>query len=155
MKKVYIALASSLLVVGGVSALTLNNPTPTKAIDSPIVQQVQHQQEELGNHDARITNTENDVKDLQAKTSTPPSSTRVIVKEVTTPATVEPLSTASPTVVTTASYELGGEKDGFCKLVYSDNTVNYIKAVTSVTDNLNGSQSTSDNCKDYLGQLKS
>ena len=57
-------------------------------------QQVQKQGEELDNHEARITNTENDVKDIQQNTGTAPSTNRQTVPSVSTPAATP--STASP-----------------------------------------------------------
>ena len=57
-------------------------------------QQVQKQGEELDNHEARITNTEADVGELQKNTGTAPSTNRQSVPSVSTPAPAP--STASP-----------------------------------------------------------
>lgn len=48
-------------------------------------QQVQNQDDQLKNHEARISNTENDVKDLQQNTSTAPSASRTAVPAVSSP----------------------------------------------------------------------
>lgn len=120
-KKITLAAAGAIVVgvLGGVAAM--NNPAPTKATDSPLVQQVDSQSKELDNHEARITNTENDVKDLQNKTGTPPTSNKVNVPPVTAPAQTQQ---TTPQTIIVASFEQidegGGNMD--CKFTYSDGT---------------------------------
>lgn len=134
-KKVLIAFAGftllSGLVIGGI---TWNS---SKAEDvPPIVTEVQHQGEELNNHEVRITNTENDVKDLQTKTSTPPSTSNTTPPQVVTQSPTQPIYTApaptpsptptpTPTPITVTAFEQipVGDSEIDCKLTYSDGTM--------------------------------
>ncbi len=125
----------ALLIIPLVSGLIIGGVTMTKGqADNvpPIVQEVTHQGEVLENHEARITNTENDVKDLQTNTQTAPSPTRVVVNEVTTPPASQPLYTepvtqptpepAPPVVVTSYRKIVVDEYQTDCELTYSDGT---------------------------------
>lgn len=162
-KKLIVSGAVVALAAGGVTA-ALNQPATTGADTSPIVQQVNHNTDELANHEGRITNTENDVKDLQNKTGTPPSSTRIVVQAVTTPAASSPVTDptpaptsppSGPVAVTVAGSGLivGGQYDGYCLLTYTDGSKDYAKATLTTTHDGNNS-STSDNCNSFVGQAK-
>lgn len=84
-------------LAGGGLSLAVNHSYPVGAdSDPPIVQEVKHQGEVLQNHEDRIGNLEKDAADLQKNTNTPPSSSRVVVREVTTPSASEPLSINPP-----------------------------------------------------------
>ena len=115
-KKLLLITPVMLLATIGV-ATALSNPEPTKATDSPLVQQVD-------NHEARITNTENDVEDLQTKTNTPPSTTRVNVPSVTTSVSTPTEPTVPPPSVLVVAYEKipVNDTDIDCQLTYSDGT---------------------------------
>jgi hypothetical protein len=114
------------LIIGG---MTLNK---SKATDiPPLVTEVQHQGEVLNNHETRIKNTENDVKDLQSKTSTPPSTnnstpTQVITQSPSQPIYTSPTPTPTPDptpapIVVTAFEQIPvGDSEIDCKLTYSD-----------------------------------
>jgi hypothetical protein len=106
----------------GVSAL--NSPSSTGAADSPLVTQVDDNTKKLDNHEARISNTESDVKDLQNKTNTAPSTNHVAVPN-STPSASNP---ATPSPVTVTAYEqqpIDGSENVNCRYTYSDgsNTV--------------------------------
>lgn len=144
------------LAAGGVTA-ALNSPQTTGADTSPVTTQLQQHSDELANHEARITNTENDVKDLQDKTSTPPSSTRVEVPVyIPAPAVTQssPSVTApAPVTVTGSGLMIGGQYDGYCILTYSDGSKDYVKATLTTTTSGNSSSSV-DNCNTFIGQNK-
>lgn len=120
-KKILLGLA----VLGTIGTLVGVYVAPSWASDEPpIVQEVRHQGEVLDNHEDRITNNEEDIKDLQSNTNTPPSTNKVIVREVVTP---KPEPQPQPDPVTVSSYssrETGsGIKDTsytYCDLIYSD-----------------------------------
>lgn len=164
-KKLMIGGAVVVLAAGGVTA-ALNQPSSAGADDSPLVQQVQHNTDELANHDARITNTENDVKDLQDKTGTPPSTTRVYVPVVSSSSqpvdqgstssggTTQPAPQQTPVTVASSSINFGGQYDGYCTLTYTDGSRAYVQATMTTTQNGN-SQSAQDNCQSFVGQAKS
>lgn len=99
-------------------------------------QQVQKQGEELDNHEARITNTENDVNDLQQKTGTAPSQNRQTVPSVTTPApapstaTPAPAPAPTPTVVNVQRSVQKNPSNSFsymmtCRYIWSDGNFQY------------------------------
>ena len=131
LNKKIIGLAGTVLlstaIVGG---LQFNKSDATT--EPPIYTEVRHQGEVLDNHEDRITNTEKDVTELQTKTGTPPSPTRTIVREVSTPSPPTPISsipittpTPQSTPVTVVSYEqiaIQGSEDVDCKYTYSDDT---------------------------------
>lgn len=158
-KKLLIGGAIVALSAGGVTA-ALNTPQSSGADTSPLVEQVQHNTDELANHEARISNTENDVKDLQDKTGTPPSTTRVEVPTVSTPAPTASVSetttapaTPAPVVVKESNINVGGQYDGYCTLIYSDGTSTHVKA--TLTTIVNGAfSSVRDNCASFIGQTK-
>lgn len=133
MKKLIIGISSiaviSGLVIGGAMA---NSGSATTSSPPDLTPQVQAQQTQLDNHEARITNTENDVKDLQSSTNTPPSVAKVDVpiaqaapvlqQTAQAPTIPEP---TSPTPVTVTAYEqipVEGSEDVDCKYTYSDGT---------------------------------
>lgn len=129
MKKRIVAIATVSTVLGLLlGGYTLANTWAST--DSPTtiqgVNEVNdHQQSQLDNHEARISNTENDVSGLQQSTNTPQSSNRVTVPGVTPPPTSQaaPDVTPPPTPVTVASYEqlsVPGSEDIDCKLTYTD-----------------------------------
>jgi hypothetical protein len=121
MKKAVIV--SSVLLIGITTGIAvLNGPQPTKAVDSPLTTQVDQQSKELANHEARITNTENNVKDLQTNTNTTPSTNQVAVPDATpTPTPTAPV--VEPTQVTVVSYKQIPVDNGTdCEFTYSDGT---------------------------------
>lgn len=118
-KTVTILLILSVAAGVGVSALTTSQPTGASD-EPPIVKEVHHQREVLNNHEARITNTEGDVRDLQNKTQTPPSVTRVEVPVVSPAPVPEP---TPPLVTITAYREIVLDPDtSDCEYTYSDGT---------------------------------
>jgi len=148
------------LAAGGVTA-ALNQPQSTGADTSPLTQEVDRQGQELSNHEARITNNESDIKNLQNNTGTAPSAnresvpyvsstTQTLVSAPNTP-TVSPAS--APAVVTKSNLLIGGQYDGYCQLTYSDGSQSYSKATLTTTGNGN-SGNTEDNCASFIGQQK-
>lgn len=114
--------------IGAVSALTSSNSTSATE-ETPLVKDVRHQGEVLDNHEARITNNENDVSELQKNTGTAPSTTRVEIPVPSPyPGTEQPEPTPAPTPpaapIIVSRYEIidlgGGNVD--CKLTYSNGT---------------------------------
>lgn len=109
-------LATAGVLLGGLAGATaLTLPQNGHATDvTPVETQVNTNTQELANHEARITNTENDVKDLQNNTGIAPSKS-----DVTVPT---PTPVVSAPKVTVVSYEMiyldGGKMD--CKYTYSD-----------------------------------
>lgn len=127
----------------------------------PIVQEVQHQGEVLNNHEDRITNNENDIKELQNSTGTQPSASNTVVRTVTTPSPQEPLtapatsepSPTSPINVVKSTFNAGGSWNNYCTLVYSDGSESHVQATLTQIDN--GQQHHSqDNCSDFIGNPK-
>ena len=117
------------LVVGGVTVSRSEAALDWLGIE----QKLQRHDEQIDNHENRISNTESDVKAVQEATNTAPSTERVIVREVTTsqPASSsdsttsepQPTSTPAPEPVTVVAYEevpMGDEVH--CKYTYSDGT---------------------------------
>lgn len=111
---------SSILIAGSVIEVTaLQAPQSGGAVDSPLIQEVDHQGQVLNNHEARITNTENNVKDIQSKTSTPPSTTQVSIPQTTaTPTT--PVVASQVTIISFEVIPISGSEDQDCKYVYTD-----------------------------------
>jgi hypothetical protein len=121
MKKRALLIIAILAAFTGLASATLtSNPPNAGADDSPLVTEVAHQGERLDNHEARITNTENDVKDIQATTNTPPSSNHAPVPTLTSLPSA-PVSVPVPTPITVVSFEqvMNGINTD-CKLNYSD-----------------------------------
>lgn len=120
-------LVAGVVVAGTVIGVAaLNSPDKTDATDSPLVTQVDQQEKKLNNHEARITNTENDVKDLQNKTNTSPSTVRVEVpasQSSPAPTPSAPVSDAK-TPIKVVSYRQipldNGDID--CEYTYADGT---------------------------------
>lgn len=79
------------MAAGGVTA-ALSQPQSTGADTSPLVQQVNHNTEQLDNHEDRISNNERDVKDLQNKTSTSSNSSNVTPRSVNTAPSSQPVT---------------------------------------------------------------
>jgi hypothetical protein len=103
--------------VAGVSALTSSQPTSASGT-TPIEQQVDKNTSELANHDARITNNENDIKDLQSNTGTPVSTNNVAV-----PSSTPTPQVAIPAVTVTAFEQVPLDAINIdCKYTYSDGT---------------------------------
>lgn len=131
-KRFIITTTASVLVAGTIAGIvaTSNNPSKTGADTSPVVQQ-------LSNHEARIKNAESNIKDLQAKTGTPTSSSQVDVPvapsstdlaAATAPTTSTsatsadtPSAPATPTVVSYREIPLDADNSD-CEYTYSDNT---------------------------------
>lgn len=118
-----IATTVSGLVIGGAYATQGEAVTTDPVV---IVQTLKHQGEVLDNHEARITNTENDVKDLQGHTATQPSPNNKVAPAVVTPAPpldTSPDPTPAPVVVTAfEQIPIVGSENINCKLTYSDGT---------------------------------
>lgn len=109
------------LVVGGLKASPGQASTPTT--DPAVAQEIKHQGETLDNHEARITNTENNVKDLQVHTNTPASTNTVVVPQVTTPSAPLPTPSAPPiTVIAFQVQPIEGTENSNCMVTYSDAT---------------------------------
>lgn len=111
-------IGGSVIALGAVTGVVaLNSPSQTGATDiPPIQQQVDNQQKELDNHDARITNNENDIKSLQGATNTAPSSNNVAVPTVT------PAPTPVPITVTAYEKIVLDANSTDCEYTYSDGT---------------------------------
>lgn len=139
-KSIYIPLVIATLGCGIILTMSLQTETGAEFDLPGLNQQVQRQGEQIDNHEARITNNENDISDLQDNTSTPPRSSRVDVPSVTTPP-AEPLPASSeteptpqpepepePEPIVVVSYEQVPMNTGYnnedmdCKLTYSDGT---------------------------------
>lgn len=123
-KKIVVAVvASTLIATAGVSAVAVNQATGADS-EPPIVQEVHQQGEQLENHEARITNAENDISDLQENTNTAPSTNRVEVPVVSSTPSSNPDPEPTPAPVTVVSFQQigvgGGDYD--CKYTYSDGT---------------------------------
>lgn len=152
-------IASVLLGSGlGTGVAALSSPQSSGADTSPIVQQVNHSTDELANHEARITNTENDVKDLQDKTGTAPSPANKPAPTINTPPAAQPVADAAPVsppsiTIVASAIVMGGQYDGYCHLTYSDSSTGYTKATLTTTTSGNSS-STGDNCQSFIGQVK-
>lgn len=121
-RKAIITTLASIITIGSISGAVALNSTPQKAgaDDSPIVQTLADHSKELANHEARITNTENNVQAVADKTGT----TTTIIEQV--PATSQAPAEVAPTLVTVTAYEqipvdANGSMD--CKLTYSDGTI--------------------------------
>jgi hypothetical protein len=145
-------------IVGAVGAFTLPEHT-AKAVDSPLITEVQHQQEQLNNHEARITNVENDVNGLHDATGAPKPVSNITVTEVSTPEVpVEQFSSATPTVEDTTVRVTEGvmrvEADGnyFCDLTYSDGSTESIHQ--GQVFSFMGKPVVPGNCDKYIGQAK-
>lgn len=123
MKKILLAIAGAVVLsVGGVGLMQIKAGASS---DPPIVQEVKHQGEVLDNHEARITNTENNVKDLQNHTNTPPSTNTMPIPQVVTPPTQISSDPVQAQVVTVASFDVqtvNGTENLNCQLTYSDGT---------------------------------
>lgn len=163
-KSLIITSSILMLGLGIVAAASLSRSQPTGAATSPIVQQVNHNTDELANHEARITNAENNISTLQGNTNTAPSAVNTSVPAVSTPAAAEPVTdpapapapvdnTPKPVTVVHSGLIVGGSYDGYCSLTYSDGSQAYILAtMTTATDGNNSS--TTDNCSSFVGQTK-
>jgi len=105
-----LAVAGAVIILGGAAGTAALISQPTSATDTtPTEQQVDKNTSELANHEARITNTENDVKVLQDKTETPPSS-----QSVSAPSPVK------KAVVTDYEFIYASDDEVDCKYTYSD-----------------------------------
>jgi hypothetical protein len=130
MKKKIILPAVGLAIIGSVlgGSIVLSHSGADDV--PPIVQQVQHNTEELDNHESRITNLENDTKDLQNKTGISSSPNNTTPPPVTTPKADKPLTQSSggtiadPEPVTVTAYEKINVDDSEtdCRITYSDST---------------------------------
>lgn len=126
-KKLILTTIASVLTIGAVSgavALT-SKPQNSGADTTPISSTLQQQQDELNNHEARITNNESNISALGDKTGT--NTTTVV--QVPAPATqttptAAPATTPAPSPVTVTAYEqIPIDSNNIdCKLTYSDGT---------------------------------
>ena len=118
-KQLIIASILTTLAVAG-TAIALQPDNIKADAEPPIVTEVNRQGEQLENHEARITNAENDVEAIQQATSVAPSPNRVSVPAAPKPAPETP----QPTPVTVVSFEVVvvdvNRTD--CKINYSDGT---------------------------------
>lgn len=109
-----------------VIAMTLAQPEPGKAELPDVADQLVLINAILKNHEARLTNSEADLKELQSSTNTSPSTTRVIVEQVDSP----PVTTPATDVVSEppaskpepVSKEKRVEKEGGMYYTYCDYT---------------------------------
>lgn len=130
MKKLLIA-SATVLSIASVATFGVSRQGVAEDV-SPIVVQVQKHETQLQNHEDRITNVEKDVSVLQDNTQTPPSNTKVVVREVLAPqpdvaqpVTSQPEVVVAPAPVTVVSYEkipLEGTENTDCRVTYSDGT---------------------------------
>lgn len=163
MKKLLIASATLLTITGTMSYMA-NKPTAKADDVPPIVQEVTRHKEELDNHEARISNVESDVKDLQKNTSTAPSSTKQSVPQVTTQSVpteqlaAQPTQTSQEVKVVSSSFTIDVQGNHYCSLVYSDGSTGQApeNGTTKTYTDENGQTHTSydDHCRDYIGQTK-
>jgi cell division protein FtsB len=154
MRKKILSLSVLAAMLGlGISTAT-QAPVATKAVDSPLVTQVDKQQSQLDNHEARISNTENDVKDLQDKTGTPPSTTRVTVPVAMPGGTIIPVPVpgVEPVKVVNAVLRIAENGGHYCDLTYSDGSVLAIPSAYHM--DVFGNSGYDDNCPHFLGQTK-
>lgn len=149
-KKLILTTVASVLTIGAVSGAVALNSTPQKtgADTSPITTTLQQQQDELNNHEARITNTENNVQAVASKTGT----TTTVVEQVPTPS-LQTTAVAPTPVIVTAYEKLAPDSDGTidCKLTYSDSTTyqwHWYKTHNGVTSTFNACDDT------VIGQVK-
>lgn len=131
--------------IAGILSLPKSSSADTP---SPIVQQVNHNTDELSNHEARIKNAENNIQDLQNKTNTPASSSNIDVPAVTAPPAPAPITDSPPAPITVITSEYVSPA-GNCLLTYSDNTRATVKAIVTTQD---GSMSA--DCQGFVGQTK-
>jgi type II secretory pathway pseudopilin PulG len=155
-KKILLSTAVLVAMSGGALTAALDQPQKTGADTSPLVQQVQHNTDQLNNHEARISNAENDIKSLQDNTQTPPSTTRTVVEQVTTPAPSQPVTQPTPPapVTVTKSDFSGDNTSGVCNLTYSDGTTAQVAAVITASDGGFKVTIYSNNCDSFVGQAK-
>lgn len=119
-------------LIGGASAEMINQNN-VGADTSPIVTEVDQQNDKLANHEARISNLETDTRVLQTNTNTQPSSNKQSVPDVrdvtihptsSTGATASDSISTAPTVsvpVVTAFREIVLDADtSDCEYTYSD-----------------------------------
>ena len=119
-----ITAAVVIALAGGIALAA--SPEPSKATDSPVATKLNEHDDKLANHEARITNVENDVKVVQDKTATAPSDKRVDVPAVPTNNQEQggvSISTRvpepKPTVVSFEEVPVDNLNTD-CKLTYSD-----------------------------------
>lgn len=120
MKKLLIG-STILIGLSTATSFALTSPMNLEA-ESDLPVKVQKHQEQLDNHEARITNVEADVADLQTNTNTAPS-----VQRVEVPVPVAPVPTPEPTPepvpVTVVSYrQIPDGENTDCEYAYSDGT---------------------------------
>lgn len=124
MKKTLIYSTGAILLTS-ISSAILSSAQPSVAQDNT-PQILMHHQEQLDNHEARITNAESDITGLQQNTNTQPSSDRQPIP-VVSPAPAEPTTDPQPEpepVVVTSYRQIPVEnsEDVDCELSYSDGT---------------------------------
>jgi hypothetical protein len=132
-----IALVSSVIVlglIGGVSA-EMANQKPVGADTSPLVTEVDQQNDKLNNHEARISNLETDTRTLQANTNTQPSTNKVAVPTVRAANTTAsasqtaslPTETVAPVTVTAFREIVIDADTSDCEYTYSDGSTDQFK----------------------------
>lgn len=158
-KKLIIGISSvailSGLVIGGALA---NNGSATGSTPPDLTPQVTAQQSQLDNHEARITNTESDVKDLQENTSTPPSTNKTSVPATQSAPVIQPVSetppTPEPVKAISSNPVMNADGNNYCNVTYSDNSQARKPITFKVIDYGSGHSGQYDNCSDYIGTLK-
>lgn len=116
------------LIIGGqtltnTDAEPLPDATTQLGILDTVLKQNEHQDNVLANHEARITNTENDVSQLQGNTTIVERVEVPVVVTQPVPTPEAPAPEPEPVVVT--AYEqvpVSGTEDIDCKYTYSDGT---------------------------------
>lgn len=127
-KLLFLSAAITILGSVGVSALERQTIAVAEFDLAGLNQVVQNHDERLDNQDARLTNVEGDVSDLQTSTNTPPKTNTVYVPGVQTPQPApQPASTSTPPpapvlVTNVIQIPLLPSEDIDCKLIYSDGT---------------------------------
>lgn len=152
MKKLIIS-SIVLITLATATSFALTSPTELGA-ESDLPVKVQHQQEQLDNHEARLTNLEADVSDLQDRTNTPPSVQRVEVPIVNNTSLAEPTPEPKPVVVVSSNFIVNLGNGGNCEVVYSDGSKSQKPSNGTTTEHQDGSQGYDDNCDEYVGQIR-
>lgn len=115
------------------------NQKPVGADTSPLVTEVDQQNDKLNNHEARISNLETDTRTLQANTNTQPSTNKVAVPTVRSANTTSnasqtaslPAETVAPVTVTAFREIVIDADTSDCEYTYSDGSTSVFHWKTS------------------------
>lgn len=126
-KKLLLTSLASVLTIGAVSGAVALNSTPQHVgADTSIVQtQLDAQNKELANHEARITTNESNIQAVADKTSTPTASaptTSVSTNTSTQAVLAEQTPAPTPVTITAVDQIPLDDKNIDCKYTYSDGT---------------------------------